>query len=69
VGLATHFAPGLGAAAVAALLLATLGSLFFSVNRRLVFKGVLHGMLLGVGLVLLAGLASIIIAVGRALAA
>jgi tetratricopeptide (TPR) repeat protein len=69
VGLATHFAPGLGAAALAALLLAAFGSLFFPANRKVAFKGILHGMLWGVGLVLLAGFASIIIAVGRALAA
>jgi tetratricopeptide (TPR) repeat protein len=66
VGLAVHFAPGLAAAAGAALLLAALGSLFFPANRSMAFKGMLHGMLWGVAVVLFAGLVSVIIAVGTA---
>jgi len=66
VGLRTHFAVGLAAAALCALTLSATTSLFFAPPRLQVAKGALHGMLWGVGVVAIAGLVSLLIAVSRA---
>jgi len=61
VGLATHFTVGLLAASLVALVLAALASLALTRYRWSAFKGILHGMVWGVNLVVIAGLVSMMI--------
>jgi tetratricopeptide (TPR) repeat protein len=65
VGLATHFTVGLLAASLVALLLAALASLALTRYRWSAFKGILHGMVWGVNLVVIAGLVSMMIGATR----
>jgi tetratricopeptide (TPR) repeat protein len=63
VGLLTHFTIGLAAAAAAALTMAAIISQIYRRHRMLAFRAVLHGMLYGLGVTLLVGLGSIVIAI------
>lgn len=66
VGLATHWGMGLLAAALLVAVLAAAGSWLFPSNRKPAFRSVLQGMMAGLGVALVMGVVSIIIALSRA---